>query len=129
MAALAPPPRLARMQPLPAKGPPGTKGRDRAQTALAFITSDERDVLELCFSAGCPAAEISRKLQIPLGAIKAQLDRGLFGFLHALSLQQPISKGNFRPTFPNQTNPNPHWRKIPGRVLGLPDLSRSGANL
>lgn len=127
MAALASPTRLARMRPLPSNGQRQIRERDRVQTALAFITSDERDVLELCFSAGCPVAEISRKLQIPLGAIEAQLDRGLFGFLHALSLQQPISEGNFRPTFPNQTNS--HWRKIPGRVLGLPDLSRSGANL
>jgi len=66
--------------------------RDRVQAALAFITSDERDVLELCFSSGYPAAEISRKLRVPLDAIKAQLDRGLFGFLHALSLQAASSR-------------------------------------
>lgn len=89
MAALAAPNHLARVRPLPAKGRRQMGERDRGQTALAFITSDERDVLELYFSAGCPTAEISRKLQIPLGAIKALLDRGLFGFLHALSLQHP----------------------------------------
>ncbi len=92
MGAPASPPRLARVRPLPAKGRRKSRERDRAQTALAFITSDERDVLELCFSAGCPPAEISRQLQIPLGAIKAQLDRGLFGFLHALSLQAASSR-------------------------------------
>ena len=92
MAALASPPRLAPVRPLPAKGRRQMRERDRAQTALAFITSDERDVLELYFSACYPPAEISRKLQVPLGAIKAQLDRGLFGFLHALSLQAASSR-------------------------------------
>lgn len=108
MAALASPPRLAPVRPLPAKGRRQMGERDRAQTALAFITSDERDVLELCFSAGCPPAEISRKLQIPLGAIKAPArSRALWISARIEPAGSLIPVGNFWPTFMNQTNPTP----------------------
>ncbi len=49
----------------------------------AFITSDEREVLEVCFSSEC-----TRKLHIPLTEIEARMGRGLFGLLHALRLQR-----------------------------------------
>lgn len=55
-------------------------GPGRVGAAFAFLTSDEREVLELCFSASCTPAQISRALQMPLGAIKARIGRGLFGF-------------------------------------------------
>ena len=64
---------------------------DRAGAALAFITREEREVLELCFSGECTSAEITAKLQMPLGVIKARLGRGLFGFVHALSIKAPAS--------------------------------------
>ncbi len=63
----------------------------RVRAALALVTSDEREALELCFFANRTPAEISTRLQMPLGEIEARIGRGLFGFFHAMSLQARAS--------------------------------------
>lgn len=90
----------------------------RAGAVLAFITREEREVLELCFSGECTSSDITAKLQMPLGAIKAHLGRGLFGFVHALSIQTPASV-ELRST---------NRRRIP-TIKGLPNPAMSRRNL
>lgn len=89
---MAPPLPNARAARLPHRRPFENDESNRAGVALAYITRGEREALELCFSADCTPAQISGTLHIPLGAIKAQISRGLFGFVHALSLEGPASR-------------------------------------
>lgn len=57
--------------------------RDQAvRAALVELTADQREVVMLSFYAGCAHAEISDRLDIPLGTVKSRL-RLAFGKLRA----------------------------------------------
>ena len=57
--------------------------RDQAvRAALVELTSDQREVVMLSFYTGCAHAEISERLNIPLGTVKSRL-RLAFGKLRA----------------------------------------------
>jgi RNA polymerase sigma-70 factor (ECF subfamily) len=55
-------------------------GRERAQhirAALADLSADQRQVIELAFFAGLSQSEIAARLGQPLGTIKARIRRGM----------------------------------------------------
>lgn len=55
-------------------------GRERAQrirAALAELSPDQRQVIELAFFAGLSQSEIAARLNEPLGTIKARIRRGM----------------------------------------------------
>lgn len=55
-------------------------GRERAQhirAALADLSADQRQVIELAFFAGLSQSEIAARLEQPLGTIKARIRRGM----------------------------------------------------
>jgi RNA polymerase sigma-70 factor (ECF subfamily) len=55
-------------------------GRERAQhirAALADLSADQRQVIELAFFAGLSRSEIAARLGQPLGTIKARIRRGM----------------------------------------------------
>jgi RNA polymerase sigma-70 factor (ECF subfamily) len=55
-------------------------GRERAQqihTALAELSADQRQVIELAFFAGLSQSEIATRLDQPLGTVKARIRRGM----------------------------------------------------
>ena len=61
------------------------RGQSRVPAASVFLTRGEREALELCFFDGLTASQVSHKLGIPAGELRATVRRGLFGFLHAIS--------------------------------------------
>jgi RNA polymerase sigma-70 factor (ECF subfamily) len=55
-------------------------GRERAQQihlALAALSADQRQVIELAFFAGLSQSEIAARLDQPLGTVKARIRRGM----------------------------------------------------
>ncbi len=55
-------------------------GRERAQqihAALAGLSADQRQVIELAFFAGLSQSEIATRLDQPLGTVKARIRRGM----------------------------------------------------
>ena len=63
--------------------------QSRVRAAFAFLTRGEQEALELCFFDGLTASQASNTLGIPVGILHARVRRGLFGFLHAMSLGVP----------------------------------------
>ena len=66
-----------------APAPPGNEwlhGRERAErirVALADLSADQRQVIELAYFAGMSQSEIATRLDQPLGTIKARIRRGM----------------------------------------------------
>ncbi len=51
--------------------------RQRVRSAVATLPAAQREAIELAFFGGMTQAEISAKLQAPLGTVKARIRRGL----------------------------------------------------
>lgn len=96
--------------------------RGQLGAASAFITREEREVLEFYFSGEC-SADITTRLGMPLGAIKAHFGRGLFGFVHALSVQAPAEIRPLRPRQGCPVCPETHPKAVARRITGTDELN------
>lgn len=70
--------------------------RNHLRAALPLLSRGEREAIDLAFFAGMTHVEISQKLQIPLGTIKARIRRGLLTLRHALNAEERATRGSVR---------------------------------
>lgn len=57
--------------------PSGSPDRARVRAALAELTADQRQVLELAYFDGQSCSEIAERVGIPIGTVKSRLAAGL----------------------------------------------------
>lgn len=55
----------------------GSPDRQRVRTALAELSADQRQVLELAYFDGQSCSEIAERIGIPIGTVKSRLAAGL----------------------------------------------------
>jgi RNA polymerase sigma-70 factor (ECF subfamily) len=58
--------------------------RIRVRAALARLTEDQREAINLAFFGGFTQSQIAEKLGAPLGTVKARIRRGLLALRDAL---------------------------------------------
>ncbi|MEO6871290.1 MAG: sigma-70 family RNA polymerase sigma factor [Chthoniobacterales bacterium] len=58
--------------------------RERVRTALSQLGAGQREALDLAFFAGLTQTQISEKLGVPLGTVKARIRRGLLALREVL---------------------------------------------
>lgn len=79
--------------PEPVAGPSGDYGRadaDRVVDALASLSVEQRQVLELTFFRGLSSGDIAREVGIPVGTVKSRLRAGLTGLRSALGPKEVV---------------------------------------
>ena len=69
----------------PSSGLDGIGDVERLQDALAGLSPEQRQVLELTFFRGLSSSDISREVGIPVGTVKSRLRAGLTGLRSALA--------------------------------------------
>ncbi len=62
----------------------GSPDRHRVLAALAALTADQRQVLELAYFEGQSCSEIAERIGIPIGTVKSRLAAGLGKLRHTL---------------------------------------------
>lgn len=63
----------------PGAGADGRVDADRVQAALASLSVEQRQVLELTFFHGLSSGDIARQVGVPVGTVKSRLRAGLAG--------------------------------------------------
>ena len=73
----------------PAHDPGLRMERERVRAALSTLSSEQRDVVDLCYFNGCSTAEAAEQLQCPVGTVKSRLSAARDRLRVALSSGQP----------------------------------------
>lgn len=68
----------------PAAALEGRGDQERVQEALAGLSEEQRQVLELTFFRGLSSGDIAREIGVPIGTVKSRLRAGLAGLRVAL---------------------------------------------
>jgi RNA polymerase sigma-70 factor (ECF subfamily) len=69
----------------------GSPDRQRVRAALAELTTEQRQVLELAYFDGQSCSEIAEKVGIPIGTVKSRLAAALGKLRHTLGATTPGS--------------------------------------
>jgi RNA polymerase sigma-70 factor, ECF subfamily len=67
--------------------------RERVRTALKALSTDQRDVVELCYFAGLSTQEAAEKLGCPVGTVKSRLSAARDRLRTALEDRMPEERG------------------------------------
>ena len=73
----------------PAVDPGLRMERERVRNALKALSSEQRDVVELCYFAGLSTAEAAERLQCPVGTVKSRLSAARDRLRAALAPKEP----------------------------------------
>lgn len=68
----------------PAMGLDGSGDSERVMAAMATLSTEQRQVLELTFFRGLSSGDIAREIGVPVGTVKSRLRAGLNGLRVAL---------------------------------------------
>lgn len=63
------------------------ESRTRVRDALAGLSSDQREVIEMAFFQSLTHTEIAERLDLPLGTVKARIRRGMLRLREIISQQ------------------------------------------
>jgi RNA polymerase sigma-70 factor (ECF subfamily) len=67
----------------------GSPDRRRVRAALAELTAEQRQVLELAYFDGQSCSDIAERVGIPIGTVKSRLAAGLGKLRHVLGATRP----------------------------------------
>ena len=67
--------------------------RERVRRALAALSTEQRDVVELCYFNGLSTAEAAERLQCPVGTVKSRLSSARDRLRGALAEREPPGAG------------------------------------
>jgi RNA polymerase sigma-70 factor (ECF subfamily) len=66
--------------------------RERVRKALATLSQEQKDVVELCYFAGLSTAEAAERLQCPVGTVKSRLSAARDRLRAALEDKGPMAQ-------------------------------------
>lgn len=77
----------------PAMDPGLRMERERVRTALAALSTEQKDVVDLCYFAGLSTAEAAERLACPVGTVKSRLSSARDRLRAALDDKMPAAAG------------------------------------